>query len=653
MSDPTKDPLFRRMVEKLRALPGASSADPQTGDLVPLAPPTGTPTTPGTPAPPPTASGPPPIDGTPPPPNLADDPADPLDTPAEAPPADLRRAPFDVEREAARLVQAIRLATHVDRRSPMNLNEAVAGTSLRSILSAQRGAEQRRAHSVYISDLTLSDADIVFGDAPDDYREKFAAFCYTLFRGYGTRFVDRHEAESPEEFLDRPGKVATNLTALIIGILSKLYAKPPTRTPSTTTPQRPEIAAALSAMWADPLFNATLLEADRLTRLLGTVAIRPFFDPTRPGKIRPWVFMSHQIRVLADADSPWVPAAVVERQQPFKRSSLKVVWTDKFFLQFVGSPVTLNEPGFKLARHGLGRVPHTILRDTMSFTSFFSEGRGRTLCPSVAAINSRLTNLHEIEALQGFSVAQITNPESSNPSVGPREAMVFRPPGGANPKPYGLEFKNPGAPIGELRKSLSEDISGVLRDQRIPEAALGAAIQQRQLSGAAIRATMAPLQDDLEERGRNMGAMELDLADGALRMRREYEAGFAYEPSSEAPVFTVTYAKPETPMDTAEQVKREEFDVATGVRTPADIMFEKNPERYPTRDDAKRAWLANLDELKAAGMPTGLDADKVDPNTANVAGDVTPPADPAPDALLSALEAMDRDQALAGGVAKA
>lgn len=557
-------------------------------------------------------------------------------------------APSDRDRQqAALLARAVRTARDGTRRNMGTDVRIWNSTNLRSIREARQGGEFRKLHAITLSDLVPTDAELAFGDPPDSVREAHAAFCYAMWSNYGSRYIDRNQAEKPEEFIDRPRRHTIALTRLIISILSKLYHKPPTRTLDASTPEH--VKSALQAIWS-PAFNLALQDVDRLTRLLGTVAVRPFYDPESPGRIRLWAFLSHQLRVVPDPERPWRPAAVIERVQPFRRGGLVNIWTDEWFAQLGNG----NE--VKCTRHKLGRIPHTIFRDSRSFTSFFVEGRGRMLCDPHALINNKLTDLAEIEQMQGYSIAEVYNPEGE-PVFGPRQAIVFRP-GPDDRRQYGVKFVSPGAPIVELRRAIDQDISQVLRDNGVPDAALGAAIQQRQLSGAAIRAAMQPITDDLEDRGRMFSVFELDLADACLCTLAAYTPpvqatdeqgapvmdeqgaqatapGFVYDPETQRPKFTMQWAKLDMPMDTGEKVKREEFDVAQGVQTPADLMFERFPEKFKDRDAALDGWRSNLEEMKALGMPaTGGDGQ--DPTDARF-GDQAAAASTTPhlDALMS------------------
>lgn len=489
--------------------------------------------------------------------------------------------------EAHLLAQAIQLARQ--REPAIGLDVSPLRT-VRRTLANLRGQAYRKHHKLVMEALTrVSDAEVAFGDVPDQVREAHSAFCYEMYKGNQTRFLDRNPDETPEEFVDRPRKSTLNITQLVIHTLSKLYHKPPVRKLEEDTAAHVE--AALSEIWND-LHNLTWLEADRYTRLVGTVAIRPFYDATVPGRIRPWVFLSHQLRVVPDEERPWEPAAVIERVQPFARRHKATIWTAKSF-------VTLKNNQVHYEPHSMGRVPHVFVRDRLSFTSFFVEGRGRILCDPNAILNNDLTDLEEVKQLQGFATLQIVNPAEDDIRVGPREAFVFRPKEAG--EPYGIQYVSPGAPIGELRQDCDRQISNILRVNRVPEAALGAEIGRRSLSGRAIQAAMQPLIEDLEERGRLFEPLERDYADAALRVKNEYEPGFFYDPLMQAPYFQTDWAEMSFPLDTADQIAQDEFDVAHGIRTPAEIIRREDPDRYETHEAAVEQWHKNLAEMNSAG----------------------------------------------------
>ena len=523
---------------------------------------------------------------------------------------------------------------------------AIETTALRSVrrtfFATGTGRDYREFHRLVNEELKeLTPGELAFGDIPDMFREQHAAFCFNMHEGHQSRYLDRHEDETTEEFLDRPGKTTMNITRRVIDALSKLYHKPPTReftddeseddaveTPGSARHQ--EQQDRLNAVWGNKLFNPTMIDVDRFTRLLGTVAIRPIYDPAIKGKVRLWLFMSHQLRVIPHPTKPWRPAAVIERIHPFGKDPGLVinVWTDEHYVMLKGSKVTVE-------RHGLGRIPHVFSKDGMSWNSFFVEGRGRSLCEPNAVMNNDLTDLEEIKQMQGFSVMEVINADDADDiRVGPRQMFKFT----VKDKdlPFGVNFKSPSAPLGELRADIESQVRHILMTNNVPPAAIGAAIDERSLSGEAIRAAMQPVVDDLEERAEMFEPVEWDLSDSMLRIIAKHEPAFIYAPKEDRPEFEVEYQKLSLPKSTQAKVTQDDFDIAQGRETPASTMRRDNPDKFPTHEKAVEQWHANLDETRAVGFDIKASEDDPDDPDTTFGNVGTGPKPKTP--LLDALE---------------
>jgi len=512
--------------------------------------------------------------------------------------------------QAELIVEAINLAVDKDRRVAF---ESSALRSVRRTYFSSEGSlgkDFREFHALITRELqSLTPQEIAFGDIPDSCREQFSAFCWAMYKGHQERYLDRHEDEDPVEFLNRPQKRTLNLTRMVIDVLSKLYHKPPAREHKSVEEIGPDgkevevfttplhVRERLDEIWGGELFNRSMQELDRRTRLLGTVAVRPMYDPDQPGGIRLWLYMSHQLRVIPDPAAPWRPAAVIERAHPFGKQHSITIWTDNWF-------VDLRRKGqAQVERHGLGRIPHVFCRDELSYTSFFVEGRGRILCTPNAILNNDLSDLEEIKQMQGFSVMELVNPSNDKIRVGPREAFTFNP--ADNTTPFGVNFRAPNSPLGELRADISDQIQQTLAVNNVPTAALGAEISKRSLSGAAIRAAMQPISSDNKGREALFKPIEHDIADACLRIVRRHEPTFQYDPATQRPAFAVFYQPLEFPLDTRDQVVKDDFDIAQGINTPAGIMRREDPELYPDHEDAVSAWEENLTELRTSGFTPG------------------------------------------------
>ncbi len=521
------------------------------------------------------------------------------------------------EEEAELIAEAIALSKNRARRAS---HEIPALRSVRRTFFATSdttGKDFRKFHDLVTQEIQgLTPAEVAFGDIPDECREQYSAFCWSMYAGHQELFLDRHEDEDPAEFLNRPQKRTLNVTRLVIDTLSKLYHRPPTRKHKSETQPGPggeeievfdspiEIRDRLDEIWSGELFNRSMQEIDRRCRLVGTVAVRPMYDPDLPGGIRLWLYMSHQLRVIPDPAAPWKPAAVIERVHPFGKEQSTTIWTDTWFVDL------RSKRRVTVERHGLGRIPHVFCRDELSYNSFFTEGRGRVLCNPNAILNNDLSDLESIKQMQGFSLLELVNPVNDKQRVGPRETATFRP--SDKTRPFGARFVSPNAPLGELRADIAQQVEQILSVNGVPSAALGAEVNRRTLSGAAIRAAMQPIVSDNKNRESLFKPLEHDLADSMLRIVRRHEPGFAYNPITDRPQFTLFYQPLEFPLDVRDQVVKDDFDIAQAITTPAQIIRRDNPEEFPDDEASIEKWQENLAEQRTAGFSPGEDEPNLD-----------------------------------------
>lgn len=470
--------------------------------------------------------------------------------------------------------------------------------------SSKSGSRYRASQLLADQQLHISPRSLAFSGPPDSVREEHSAFCLLMYQGYQLRFLDKHPGETTEDFVDRPRKVAINITRVIINALSQLYAKRPTRELKDSTPDSVKVAligdddAGITGLWSDA-YDLELLEADRYTRLEGTISVRPFYDETAPGKIRLWVFHSHQLRVVPDLSKPWQPKAVIERHEPFGARTRIVIWTARTFL-------TVDEEGVITGeQHGLGKIPHTFFFDRKPSTgSYFVEGRGRGLCDANAVINGKLTDLNEVFQYQGFAVPEVVNSDDDDIVLGPRRPLRFSPTD--KNQPFGVSFKQPRSQLAELRADIDADIDTQYRVNGVPIATDGAAISKRSVSGVSIRESMRSLLKDFVERSRVFTPYDLDLVDNCLRMRAEHDDAFSYDPESDKPAYALDFKEPDLPLQIRDQLAKDEFDVAQGAKTPPDLMRRDEPGKWKTDEEAVEKWKSNLDLLNTHPRPAGM-----------------------------------------------
>lgn len=495
--------------------------------------------------------------------------------------------------EVALLVEAVRRA-NTQQLSSVSLDFSPYWRVASSVADNGRlGQAFRAAHMISHREFLMTARELAFGEMPDEVREEMSRFCELMYRGHQLRFLDRHPDETPEQFLDRPRKATLNMTRRIVRLKSLLYTAPPVRDIDEAA-TKGAIAEAAAAMFANPLYNLALLEADRYSRLLGTVSIRPFYDPKSPGRVRLHMFMSHQLRVVLNMAKPWEPLAVIERQNPYAGSPQYVIWTARSVLTLCGDKAEGRV-------HSMGRIPHTFFRSEQSFSSFFVEGEGRDLAVANTTLNDKLSDLNEVIQFQGFSSAEVVNPESETPALGPRTGLIFRPKD--NTVPFGINYKRPGAPLREMREDIAQDIADLLMAHGVPIEAMGG-FKGRVLSGFALRQIMQPILADNKLRGMVFAPLEVDLADACIRVRAEHDTSFSAELPKDEPAvaMSVRFEDPPMAIEMTEQTQRDDLDLSYGITTPAEIIQRSDPARYPTLADAEKKWSENLAAMRAAGL---------------------------------------------------
>ena len=480
----------------------------------------------------------------------------------------------------------------------------------RSSFGGRDGNLFRDAQLLNDQELALNPRRLAFQGVPDGVREEHSAFCLLMMQGKQIRFLDRHPGETPEAFANRPRKTALNITRVIINALSKLYAEKPARKLAESTPEEIKTAlagddeAGIDGIWNDD-YDMELLEVDRYTRLEGTTSVRPFYDDEVKGHIKLVVFHSHQLRIIPNPSKPWKPKAVIERHSPFEGGGVIIIWTERSFLQLNAD----NSVDPSSGPHGMGRIPHTFFRDSKPATgSFFVEGRGRGLCDANAVINAKLTDLNEVYQYQGFAVPEVVNYDSAKDLVlGPRRPVEFE--DIEQGQPFGINFKAPPSNLPQLRAEVNADIDQQFRVNGVPPAATGAPINQRSLSGTSIKQSMRPILEDFRERVRLFTPFDQDLADNALSVRAEHDPEFDYDRKTQRPRYQVDYQEPSFPLDTDSRIKSESHDLAHAMRTEPELMHEKDPDRYPTVEDAIVQWKKNMELQRMNPLPDAAGED--------------------------------------------
>jgi hypothetical protein len=428
-------------------------------------------------------------------------------------------------------------------------------------------------------------------DGSENARVELAAFQYDMYRGNQLPFIEPHQGESDDEFGKRANLRVLNLSRVVIDVLSGLYRSPVERRLIGGSASFQDL---FTSAWRANSLDTVLFQADRMTRLQGTVGVQPIWQA---GSLSYRVFPAHRFAVVRDPSNPAEALAVVtlsagplwDGRGELSRASFADIWTRDEYARVSEGHVV------ERRAHGYAALPFAFFRDAEPLDGFWVEGRGRSLCYDNAVLNARLSDLAQVVALQGFGVLQVTNPDpGQDMRMGPGRAMSFRV---APNTPYGVEFKQPGAPIAELVAELAESVRHILLSQRIPEHALSFNVSAN-VSGAAIAAANLPVIEDRLERARLFAGAEARLHAASVAVA----AVHARLDSREAPQLSVSFPEPSLARSLDERRVHDDWALKQGLLTPWQIMFRDNPDGYVSLDAAREAWIAQRAELQRLGV---------------------------------------------------
>jgi hypothetical protein len=450
-------------------------------------------------------------------------------------------------------------------------------------------------------------------------RQESAAMSLDFYRGEHLPYIGKNPDETPEEFARRP-KESLNVTRLVIDVLSGLYKDPPMR----RVAGNPELAARLATAWRENAMDAFMLNVDRLVRLTGLVAVRPFYEPEGdrghapeaasaasgsvrvPGSgdggsaLRYWAYTPEQLEAVADPERPWRALGLAVRwTENGPRGNLArraQLWTDDVFLDLVDGAVRQERA------NPYGLIPFAVFRDALPALGggFFPPGRGPELAESNAVLDMRLSDDLFTLKMQGFGVAEVVNPAPDEPLVlSPGRGVRFE---GRSDAPMGISFKSTNAPLADLLSDIRERVSRILLAHRIPESAVSVSLAPG-ASGIAIRAANTPIDVDRSERRALFGPAEEELARLSARVLAAHEPCGGFEGEFG---FNIDYAEPQERLTEAERIARAEFDLRHGLITPWDLALARDPDGFAEpgrapRDVARERILRNRKEMNDVG----------------------------------------------------
>lgn len=423
-------------------------------------------------------------------------------------------------------------------------------------------------------------------------REDEAWWRYEMYRARQMQFLDKLEAETPDDFAKRRNKETRSLTRLIVDMKGMAYRLPAARAikdPDGGDPEGGELEAIaewLGRVWSDQVtsLDHVMKRADRLSYLLGNCAIRPWWDGVR---IRYRMYRKNQLRIVANERDPLRPLAIMPRWhtcdahgKPYTHAE---VWTDELFAEHDRDGWTVP------VEHGYGRIPIVSVWDELPDDDYWSEGRGGPIVDTNTIVNNLLTDFNNTAEYQSFSTAVMIGPGMSEvDEIGPGVPIRMNRPDGSS-----FAWVSPDWPVDQLLTFVRDKIDALLESERIPKSAVR--LDTQASSGIQIIAENLPLDDYREERTVDMRRAEQELAQVTLLVGAHHDRTLALDPVpvDALPAFRlhVDYVEPSRPLDRREVREDRRFELEQGLTAPWRLWMRDDPDKYPTEEAAIAAWL--------------------------------------------------------------
>jgi hypothetical protein len=305
--------------------------------------------------------------------------------------------------------------------------------------------------------------------------------------------------------------------------------------------------------------DATFKHLERMTRLLGTVAVNIAFDNELGFKYKPIYyfvpFFEEDALIPVAISYPILPGYDDPSQA---NDEMFAYWDDEFYIEYNADGIVMKE-----VFHGLGRLPFVFLHREHQIDSFFVEG-AMDIINCNQHVNITLTELQLGLRYQMFGQPYATGvPDAGAMVRGGTDATIVLPEGAT----YGIA--TPGGNIVDTIEALKFQLELVALANHLH-------IQFAQ-DGGETPSGLALQIKDLE-------AIE-DLKDD-IELWRDYENKFfqierllaEQQGASIGNDFGIDFIEMEYPTSTQEQILRDDWDLRNGQTTLAKIMVRDNKD---------------------------------------------------------------------------
>lgn len=440
-------------------------------------------------------------------------------------------------------------------------------------------------------------------------REMFLTAVLEIFEGNTMEFVDPMPSETVSQARERVGRFERRLLASFMNKWNTLYTQEPTRVfmyDGERLESGDDRLEVLQEEYRNSGVDDIMEQSDTLLRLTGNVALRPWYDADNKQLVI-HLYSGNSIRVLENRNNPQVPRAVALvgsfRLEESDGGAINQHNAEFFTPDEMGTVVGGKIHLDKLETRAIPIAYGWDKRPTNK-TGFFVPSPGLPLAGLDRLLASDFTSqLGFITLMQGFGIPVVWGLKAGTElRIGPDRTIEFD---GDPDRKEDFEFKNPNAPLEEIRDIINQLVVWTQEDYDIPKSMLDISMAP---SGVAQVEAMAPIGTLRLKRTKQMRPLESRTV---KRIADVLIASNRLSQSLDPELFevSVTYPEPEITKTTTDQIAQDRFDLEIGIITRAEIFMRDNPDRFDSEDEAEqflRTRGAMLESPVTEGEPESI-----------------------------------------------
>jgi hypothetical protein len=361
-------------------------------------------------------------------------------------------------------------------------------------------------------------------------------------------------------------KIATlNITRKVIDGLSQVYAKPVRRRTSNSTDQD-----LFDKIQAESAWSLKLKQANRLSKLLGFVLIRPVY---RNGKINLDIITSDLVDAETGGSPEDIQAITIAYYPETSRDEL-------YFLRW--TPETIQRLNYKgqvtsELDNPYQTIPFVPVWAEMPLDTFYVDS-GDSLISVQEMINTKIFELSYTLSLQGFSVPYVVGAQNELGVLDPGHCLNL-------PKDSEFGFASPGNAVSSVLESLDYLIRTTCMAYGLPASYISSRPSERK-SGTARQIENLELREKRNEDINLFGKYEKDLFE-IVKVIQNTHGNKKFGDSH----LKVKFGDIQLAASPEDQATQWQQYLEMGLTNPIDILMEMDPDL--TKEEAEQKYQQN------------------------------------------------------------